>query len=391
MKVGIDRLSFYTPAFYLNLSELAKVQNKPEESYLHATGQHKMAVPAPNEDIVTMAANAAERVLEGEDREQITLLLFATESGIDQSKSAGMYIHHLLGLSSRCRVVELKQACYGATVGLQMAMAYLKTQPAHQKVLLIASDIARYDTNTPPESSQGAGSAAMLLTQNPRILAIEEAAGYFALDAMDFWRPNYRREAFVNGKLSCDLYLRGLKESWLHYQAQSGFHFNDHAGFCYHVPVPRLAEKAHQRLARMAGIKLSNETTSLQMHPALRYSKEIGNTYTASLYISLASWLSSVEKEPVHQRVGLYSYGSGCTAEYFSGIIQPEYKIQLTVMDHEALLQQRKALSYEAYQSFFTFAFPNDGSRLDCPQYASGNFTLVAIDQHQRIYQKTGK
>lgn len=386
MNVGIDRLSFYTPSFYLNLVDLAKAQGKPEDTYTAGTGQYKMAVPAPNEDIVTMAADAAERVISEEDKDQIALILFATESGIDQSKAAGMYIHQLLNLSPNCRIVELKQACYGATVGLQLAMAFLKTQAPDKKVLLIASDVARYDLNTTAESSQGAGAVAMLLTQNPRVLAIEDAAGYFALDAMDFWRPNYRREAFVNGKLSCDLYLRGLKESWLHYQAQSGRNFHDHAGFCYHVPVPRLAEKGHQRLARQAGLKLSNEETTLQMQPALRYAKEMGNCYTASLYVSLASWLNHSEKDPTHQRVGLYSYGSGCTAEYFSGIVQPHYKDHLDSGYYEGLLNERKALSYEEYQSFFSFAYPTDGRRVEIAQHPSGRFTLECIDQHQRIY-----
>lgn len=388
MNVGIDRLSFYIPSFYLNLSDLARAHGKPEDTYTTGTGQMKMAVPAPNEDIVTMAANAAERVISETDKDQIAMVLFATESGIDQSKAAGMYIHQLLGLSPNCRVVELKQACYGATVGLQLAMAFLKTQPEDKKVLLIASDVARYDLNTQAESSQGAGATAMLLTQNPRILAIEDAAGYFALDAMDFWRPNYRREAFVNGKLSCDLYLKGLKEAFLHYQMQSGRSFNDHAGFCYHVPVPRLAEKGHQRLARQEGIKLSNEETTLQMQAALHYSRQTGNCYTASLYISLASWLNHYHKDSAYQRVGLYSYGSGCTAEYFSGIVQPKYQNFLDSAYYENLLNQRTAIAYSEYQSFFSFAYPSDGSRVEAPQYPSGRFTLECVDQHQRIYRE---
>lgn len=388
MNVGIDRLSFYTPFFYLNLFDLAKAQGKPEDTYIASTGQHKMAVPMPNEDIITMAANAAKRILLDEDKEQISLILFATESGIDQSKASGLYIHQLLNLPLNCRIVELKQACCSATTGLQLAISFLKTQSSHKKVLLIASDIARYELNSSPESSQGAGAVAMLLSQNPRILAIEDEAGYFAQDAMDFWRPNYRREAFVNGKLSCDLYLKGLKESWLHYQMQSGRSFNDHAGFCYHVPIPRLAEKGHQRLARQAGLKLSNEETSYQMQAALYYPKEIGNSYTASLYISLISWLNHSKKDLARQRIGLYSYGSGCTAEYFSGIIQPGYSHYLDTNYYETLLKQRKALSYEEYQSFFSFTYPTDGTRMQIPQYPSGSFTLDHVDQHQRVYRE---
>ena len=71
-----------------------------------------------NEDVVTMAASAAKRIIEDTKPDNIDMLLFATESSIDQSKAAGIYVHRLLGLSSRCRVVELKQACYGRYCGI---------------------------------------------------------------------------------------------------------------------------------------------------------------------------------------------------------------------------------------------------------------------------------
>src|SRR3990167_3870943 len=248
---GIDRISFYTSPYYLDLTTLAKAQNLPAQELCESTGQSQMSVAPPDEDVVTLAANAAYSILNDIDKDQIEILLFATESGIDQSKAAGIYVHQLLGLSKHCRVVELKQACYGATAALQMAKSLLQQHPT-KKILLIASDIARYELNTTAEASQGCGAVAMLLAANPRILALEEEAGFYVEDAMDFWRPNYRREAFVNGRLSCDLYLKALKESWQHYQQQSNRALQDHHYFCYHTPIPRLVENAHKRLARLA-------------------------------------------------------------------------------------------------------------------------------------------
>jgi hydroxymethylglutaryl-CoA synthase len=58
--------------------------------YAVGIGQEKMALPPPDEDIVTLAAGAALPMLERRGRpDDIELLLFATESGIDQSKAAG--------------------------------------------------------------------------------------------------------------------------------------------------------------------------------------------------------------------------------------------------------------------------------------------------------------
>ncbi len=61
-------------------------------------GQRTMSVPPPGEDIVTMAANAGKQALRDINVSDIEMLLFATESGIDQSKAAGLFVHKLLGL-----------------------------------------------------------------------------------------------------------------------------------------------------------------------------------------------------------------------------------------------------------------------------------------------------
>jgi len=194
MKVGIDTLAIYTSRYALDLATLAIARGIDPEKYQSGLGQFTMSVPPPGEDIVTMAANAAHQALADIDINEIELVLFTTESGIDQSKSAGIYVHGLLGLPARCRVVELKQACYAGTAALQLALPFLRENP-DKKVLLIASDIARYGLNTTGESSQGCGAIAMVLSMNPRILAFESEYGVTTENVMDFWRPNYLDEA----------------------------------------------------------------------------------------------------------------------------------------------------------------------------------------------------
>ena len=123
MSVGIDEISFYTSNYFLDLRTLAEVQQIESDKYYTGIGQEKMSMAAPDEDVVTMAANAAQQVIDRVGVDCISSLLFATETGVDQSKAAGVYVHRLLGLNSNCRVVELKQACYSATAAIQMACA----------------------------------------------------------------------------------------------------------------------------------------------------------------------------------------------------------------------------------------------------------------------------
>ena len=123
MSVGIDEISFYTSGQYLDLKTLAEHQGIDSNKYYDGIGQEKMAMAAVDEDVVTLAANAALPIVERVGRDSIAAVLFATETGIDQSKAAGVYVHRLLDLNSNCRVVELKQACYSATAAIQMACA----------------------------------------------------------------------------------------------------------------------------------------------------------------------------------------------------------------------------------------------------------------------------
>lgn len=380
MKVGIDTIGFYTPLYYLNLKTLAQEQGVDGNKFYKNLGLNKMAITPPNEDIVTMAASAAAPILSEEIKPQINMVLFATESGLDYSKATGIYVHKLLGLNSSCRVIELKQACYAATFGLQAAMAILRSNP-QGKILLIASDVARYERNTSGEYSQGAGAVAMLLTAAPRLLALEETASFYVEDTMDFWRPNYRNEPLVFGKYSCELYLRVLEKTWRQYSKLFERKLSDHQNFCYHVPVPKLVEKAHQRL-----INISKEKEIADAHLSLIYSREVGNCYTASLYISLLSLLENSSEDLTDNRIGLYSYGSGCSGEYFSAVVQAKYQEVLKKDYHQNLFLTRTELSFQKYLDFYNFTLPVNGAELRIPQYKTGKFQLHAFKEHKRIY-----
>ncbi len=388
IKVGIDTIAFYSSNYFLDLASLAQARGMEIDKYYIGLGQHRMAVPPPDEDVVTMAANAAMQALRDVDVSSIEMLLFATESGVDQSKAAGIYVHDLLNLPERCRVVELKQACYSATLALQLALPFLRQNPT-KRVLLIASDIARYGLQTPGESSQGCGAVAMVMSANPRILALESEYGVITENVMDFWRPNYSDVAFVDGKYSSKIYLNMLEKSWRQYSELSGRNFAAHDYFCYHAPVSRLVEKAHQHLAKVSGQeRMSADDLQAHVGDALKYSRQLGNSYTASLYISFASVLDHAQENLEGKRFGFYSYGSGCVAEYFSGVIQSGYQDALATSYHQALVDKRVELTYPEYETFFKFDHPEDGEEYRYPRHETGMFRLAGIQDHKRIYEK---
>ncbi len=324
MKIGIDALSFYVPEAYLPLDVLAERQGIDPAKFARGIGQEKIAMPGHDEDIVTLGAEAARPILDAHGRDGIDTVLFATESGIDQSKAAGVYAHALLGLPDNCRHVELKHACYGATAALQMALGLVARKPG-RKVLIIASDVARYDLESSAEATQGAGAVAMLITANPRILEIEPTSGLFTEDIMDFWRPNYRKTPLVDGKYSALRYLNALVQAWNDYQTNGGRPYEEIAQFCYHLPFSRMGEKGHRHLA--AHNKTKPAPGSCE--PGTIYNRQVGNCYAASLYLALISTLENAEGDLTGKPIGFYSYGSGAVAEFFVGIVQPGYRGQL--------------------------------------------------------------
>jgi hydroxymethylglutaryl-CoA synthase len=382
---GIEALHFYTCRYSLDLELLAKARGCPFEKYSVGLGQKTMSITPPDEDAVSLGASSAFFALQEVDKSQIAMLLFATETSTDQSKAGGLWIHELLGLPKNCRVVELKQACYGGCAGLQLGLDFLAKHP-DKKVLVIASDIARYGLGAPGEPTQGCGACAFVLSSSPKIISFDAEYGTFAQHVHDFWRPNYKNEAVVDGKYSTKVYLEALAESWQDYSANSGRSFDDHEYFCYHIPFTRMALKAHERLVKTTGKK--DPAYRMSKTPLL-YSEQIGNSYTASLFIGLSSLLEHEQEDLTDKRIGFFSYGSGCMAEFFSGTVLPGYRQFLHKEQHQTLLSSRLKLGIAQYEEFYTFRLPEDGSFYVTPRFETGPFRLQAIEGHRRVYCKS--
>ena len=389
MSVGIDDISFFSSGMYLSLSTLAAHNGEDPDKYRVGLGQERMGVPAQDEDVVTLAANAARPLINDNNRDQISTVLFATESSIDQSKAAGVYVHRLLGLGHNCRVVELKQACYSATAAVQMACGLVARKPDSQ-VLVIASDIARYGLGTPGEATQGCGAVALIVKAKPRLLEVHAESGCYSEDVMDFWRPNYRDTALVDGKYSTIIYLKALRQSWKNYREDGGLAFDQFSRFCYHLPFTKMGEKAHRKLAVTNGVHMDAGLLEQQIGSGLHYNRQIGNSYSASLYIGLLSLLENDAEDLSGKHVGLFSYGSGCVGEFFSMTVQPGYQSFSRRQYHIDMLEERQKLDYDGYASLFSHTCPQDGGEHHFPEVAAGHYRLSGVHDHKRIYTESG-
>jgi hydroxymethylglutaryl-CoA synthase len=405
MSVGIDRLAVYVPQYALPLAELARARGVPPEKLTAGLGVEEMAVPAPCEDVVTLAATAGARVLRAArvDPHEIGMLVVATETAVDHAKPVGIFVHELLGVGPRCRVYEIKHACYAGTAALMAAADWVRAGgPRGRRALVVAADVARYRLGSPGEPTQGAGAVAMLVGRDPRALILGDETGVHARQVHDFWRPLDRREAIVDGKYSVTCYLDALAAAFGAYRAlerpslQADEALTDRfARVLYHTPFPKMAAKAHRRLleidlratrARWAAVerdfeRVFEDAFAEQVAPGLAAVRRVGNAYTASLYLCLAGLLEAEGRRLGARRLGLFSYGSGSCAEFFGGLV-PASVAEVGDAGVAALLTQRTHVDVGEYERLVAAAERGG----DPPAGFRGEFVFHGVRADRREY-----
>ena len=228
----------------------------------------------------------------------------------------------------------------------------------------------------------------MLVSARPRVLALDPEAGFHTEDIMDFWRPNYREEALVDGKYSTRMYLTTLIDAWNHYKAASNRALADHAHFCFHLPFTKIAYKSYQRLCKAEGVEEPPQAElDRLLAPALQYNRQTGNTYAACVYEAFTSLLDNAPAALDDQRIGFFSYGSGCMAEFFSGVVQRGHRPHLFTDLHRAMLDTRVPVTYRQYEDIFNYGVPKDGADHVFAPYRGGPFRLAGIKDHKRRYE----
>ncbi|API93628.1 MULTISPECIES: hydroxymethylglutaryl-CoA synthase [unclassified Virgibacillus] len=390
MKIGIDKIGFYAPHLYVDMNNLAKARDVEPAKFTIGIGQEKMAIAPLTQDAVTLAANAAMEILDDADRAAVDFVIFGTETGVDHSKAAGVYVHHLLNLQPHTRTVEVKQACFGATAGIQMAKGHIALNP-DSKVLVLASDIARYGLRTGGEATQGAGAVAMIISKDPKILALEEPSSYLTEDVMDFWRPVYSEYAQVDGKLSNEMYLSFFEKIWNAYKQKTGLGIGDFAAICYHLPYTKMGLKALRTIYDQ-GTETDKDRLLENLEYSKIYNKHVGNIYTGSLYLSFLSLLEHQSNLNAGDRIGLFSYGSGAVGEFFTGLLQPNYQVHLNTKQHQDLLASRKEVSVEEYEQIFEAKLPKDGTDFELDVDADpAKIKLSGVGGHIRHYMNSSQ
>ena len=410
MEVGIESINAFCGQASLDIRMLFEARDLDLERFNNLMMVEK-SVGLPCEDAVTNAVNAAKPIVDAlseEERSRIELIITATESGVDFGKSLSTYIHDYLGLGRKCRLFELKQACYGGTAGLQMAANFIVSNASPgAKALVIATDVARTSVKLTSyaEPSQGTAAIAALVSNQPDILALDFGAnGYHSYEVMDTCRPEPALEV-GDSDLSLLSYLDCLNESYKSFlERVDGVDFRTSFDyFAFHTPFGGMVRGAHRNLMRKFSATTDPDIVQAdfvkRLLPSFQYCTKVGNVYSATVFLALCSLVDEAEINS-SQRVGLFSYGSGCSSEFYSGVITPTSKRKLAKMRISEKLDQRHKLSMKEYEHILNlnlewgFGIENkvlDRSEFDViyqKQFAGkGLLTLKEIKGYHREYE----
>lgn len=354
--VGIEALNAYVGLAFVGVPDLLAGRGL-DLGRADNLGMTERSVGLPFEDPVTNAANAARPLvdrLSEEDRARIEVLVVATESGLDLSKSVSSYVHRHLGLGPRCRVLEVKQACYSATGTLQLVAGLLASGLAEDaKALLIGTDVALVDERAQyAEACAGHGAVAMLLgTDDPAVLALDPGAyGTYGYEVLDSARPTPTMDIAAPDE-SLFTYLDCLERSVADYRDRVGGADlrTTFGALTFHTPFAGLVKAGHRNLMRGAGLAGAEIAADFEarLGPALALQRRTGNLCAASVYLGLAGIVQHAGAV-LPQRVGLYSYGSGCCSEFFSGVVSAGAPARIPA-DVTAALDARRKLGWDEY------------------------------------------
>lgn len=200
VSVGIDDMAAYIPKLYLPIETLAEKRQLEYAKLNKGLGLAAMSFPDVHEDVATMAANAILDLIlrNGLNPGSIGRIYIGTESAVDGSKPMASYVLDMLtqyfspqygpDCFLNCDVVDMTFACIGAVDALHNTLDWVRGGKGRIGIVA-GSDVAKYEMGSGGEYTQGAGSVAMLVRQNPRLIAIDDFWGVAARSVHDFFKP----------------------------------------------------------------------------------------------------------------------------------------------------------------------------------------------------------
>lgn len=402
MTFGIEAASYYVPSLYLEIKDLAEKRGIEPAKLEKGLGLHKMGFPDVHEDAATFAAEALLKLIQDYNinPKEISRIYLGTESALDAAKPTASYAMQMVEkvlekefgdrVFRNCDVVDMTFACIGAVDALHNSLDFVRANP-DKKAVVIASDYAKYELASSGEYTQGGGAVAVLISSKPDLIEIENNWGVATESVFDFFKPrrHFKKEDLTNapesfpekieiftdepvfdGQYSNQCYQDRIREAYDHYKEITGLNkpYENWKYLIFHLPYAFHGKRVFTEIYSLEN-GLSYETPEEQkavakseeylqfindkIEKSQRASSEIGNMYTASIFMALLSALQTSfneNEELAGQEIGFLGYGSGSKSKVFAGKVSENWKNVVERWNLFESLKNRTAIDFETYE-----------------------------------------
>jgi len=303
--VGIVSYGVYIPRYRIKVHEIARVWGKDGELIEKSLGVKEKAVASLDEDAVTLAVEAARAAIKHAsiNPRDIGAIFVGSESHPYAVKPTASIVAEAIGATPFVTASDTEFACKAGTVAIQMCMGLVESGMINLG-LAIGSDTAQSRPGDALEFTAASGAAAYVIGKQ-NVIAEIEATFSFTTDTPDFWRSDGdafpRHAARFTGEPA---YFRHIVAATNGLLEKLAMEIRDFDYVVFHQPNAKFPLKA----AKLLGIDLE------KIKPGLVVT-QIGNTYSASSLIGLASVLDLAKPG---DRILLVSYGSGAGSDAFA-------------------------------------------------------------------------
>jgi hydroxymethylglutaryl-CoA synthase len=409
-KLGISDIGIHIPSPRMDLHDLIKerVASDPNlarhlDRAVLTTGQRAIRFPNLWEDTATMAAQAARNLLVRRSREQLAglrYLVAGTETTVDHSKPVSAYVQGMLQRSGlevpgSLSSFQVQHACAGGTLSaISVASMLAMSNRGTESGIVVASDVARYQPASTAEITQGAGAVSLLIEPAPKLIELDlSTVGYCSQDVDDFFRPLGSSIAQVKGRYSMDVYQQNFQSAFLDHCQRAGEDPKKLLAatdlFVLHTPFRNMPEMAMKKLLELH-LGLGGEEAEAFLHERGFYAgvdpiADVGNTYSASMYLFLAFLLKdrygALGEGIVGKRLLLASYGSGNTMIVISGTVAPGAPRVIESWDLRSIFTSARRASMNDYSIWTAgpYAAGEYAKFLGPAQVPSGAFYLSGV------------
>ncbi|MBI4019187.1 MAG: hydroxymethylglutaryl-CoA synthase [Candidatus Aenigmarchaeota archaeon] len=303
--IGITGYGAYIPRFRIKAEEIARVWNQDGEAFKRGLKISEKAVPAADEDTVTISVAAGKNAIAraGIDPQQIGALFIGSESHPYAVKPSGTMAVDALGIGPEVMVADFEFACKAGTAAMQCCMGLVQSGMIKYG-MAIGADTAQGQPGDALEYSAAAGGAAFVIGRDNIIAKIIDTFS-FTSDTPDFWRregEKYPRHAArFTGEPA---YFKHVIEATKGILKKTGTTVNDYDKVVFHMPNGKFPREAAKKL----GVPEEKIKDSLVV-------ENVGNSYSGSSIVGLTNVL---DKSIPGEKILMTSFGSGAGSDSFA-------------------------------------------------------------------------